>query len=350
MFNSRASRDSSGEAGRDNPFKVYGRSGVKAQRSTEGEDGGAGDSSADASLAGGTAAGAQHASPRRSDGSLGPAGPDRPRRHRPGLQRRVRGRPRGTRGRCFARAGLRAFLAATAPELPCLPGASGWVAGGRWARGGSCGLDFCFVVRRDVPTPVPGPRGVSGGAWVALWAAASPGASENTVKIVRGSRSCHHPSPRSPAKRTLRWSSCSGQQTAAGHGCAWATVQAAREAQGEGALGARSGGAAASWAQLRARPGGPEDSMGPEGPGQQLFRLPSPGAGPLTGWPSAPGKELPGGEGCLWPGAAAQHLQAGSPPPPTSPVRETDKALPHQIRVAPMISQILSGGWRQWGQ
>lgn len=127
----------------------------------------------------------------------------------------MRGRPRATRGRCFAQAGLRALLAAAAPELPCSPGASGWVAGGRWARGGSCGLGFCFVVRRDVPTPVPGPRGVSGGAWVALWAAASPGASENTVKIVRGSRSCRHPSPRSPAKsikiKQLFWSTDRGR-------------------------------------------------------------------------------------------------------------------------------------------
>lgn len=32
-------------------------------------------------------------------------------------------------------------------------------AGGRWECGGSCGLGSGFVVRRDVPTPVPGPRG-----------------------------------------------------------------------------------------------------------------------------------------------------------------------------------------------
>lgn len=47
---------------------------------------------------------------------------------------------------------------------------------------------------------------------------------------------------------------------------------------------------------LRAGPGSPAESMGSKGPGQ-LSRLPSAGAGLLTGWRSAPGKEVPGWEG-----------------------------------------------------
>ena len=82
-------------------------------------------------------------------------GPYRPRRRRPGPERRVQGRralrPSGT---------LRAGCGALAAWVRRSPGAAGRrgtprEAGGRGAGGGSCGLDSSFVVRRD-PRRVPG--------------------------------------------------------------------------------------------------------------------------------------------------------------------------------------------------
>lgn len=88
--------------------------------------------------------------------------------------------------------------------------------------------------------------------------------------------------------------------------------------------GARSLGAAAPRVLLRAGPRGPEESRGPGGPGPQS-RLPSPGAGQLTGWRGCTGEEGSG----LGKGASCRELQPRIcrrlPPSQPPAVRETDK-------------------------
>lgn len=175
MFNPRASRGSSREAGRDDPFTVYGRSGVKAQ-----EVGKRGRGTYAGLLRPGLLRPTLRAPGIERDRDRGPArvpagsawrprpaGPDRPRRRRPGRARRVRGRWEGARGRRFAPAGPGGLPGGPSDCASVLARAAGWGAGARWARGDSCRLGSGLVVRGTCPHQCRDPRGVSGGAWVA---------------------------------------------------------------------------------------------------------------------------------------------------------------------------------------
>lgn len=83
-----------------------------------------------------------------------------------------------------------------------------------------------------------------------------------------------------------------------------------------------------------------------QNPGVQNARVSCPGLHSRRGALDRPAglheaRRLRAGEGSLAPGAAALNLQTGF----FSPLSEklTNKTLPHQIRVAPMISRVL--GW-----